>query len=76
MPDTPLNMISAKERGISISRSRHTEAQMIAALKQGERWGDSAREVGVHPIAACRHQESIGLTRAEILAASRVIRWD
>jgi len=49
---------------------------MIAALKQGERWGDSAREVGVHPIAACRHQESIGLTRADILAASRVIRWD
>jgi hypothetical protein len=33
---TKLNMISAKERGISMSRSRHTEAQMIAALKQVE----------------------------------------
>jgi len=76
MPDTSIEYDFSERRGISISRSRHTEAQMIAALKQGERWGDSAREVGVHPIAACRHQESIGLTRAEILAASRVIRWD
>src|SRR5689334_24451357 len=43
-------MISAKERGISMSRSRHTEAQMIAALKQveaGRAVEDVAREVGV-----------------------------
>jgi putative transposase len=47
---TKLSMISAKERGISMSRSRHTEAQMIAALKQveaGRVVEDVAREVGV-----------------------------
>src|SRR5438552_6689263 len=40
-------MISEKERGISMSRSRHTEAQMIAALKQveaGRAVEDVARE--------------------------------
>jgi len=31
---TKLSMIFAKERETSMSRSRHTEAQMIAALKQ------------------------------------------
>jgi DNA invertase Pin-like site-specific DNA recombinase len=40
----------ARERGRSMSRSRHTEAAMIAALKQmeaGRRAEDVAREVGV-----------------------------
>src|SRR5438128_1543539 len=40
-------MISEKERGISMSRSRHTEAQMIAALNQveaGRAVEDVARE--------------------------------
>ena len=48
-------MISSKERGISMSRSRHTEAQMIGALKQleaGRKAEDVAREVGVE--VACR----------------------
>src|SRR6058998_4404155 len=43
-------MISSKERGISMSRSRHSEAEMIAALKQveaGRKVEDVAREVGV-----------------------------
>src|SRR5437660_1359730 len=43
-------MISSKERGISMSRSRHSEAEMIAALKQvdaGRAVEDVAREVGV-----------------------------
>src|SRR5438093_915872 len=43
-------MISSKERGISMSRSRHSEAEMIAALKQveaGRGVEDVAREVGV-----------------------------
>jgi hypothetical protein len=31
-----LSMISAKERGTCMSKSRHTEAQMIEALKQLE----------------------------------------
>ena len=31
-----LSMISAKERGRCMSKSRHTEAQMIEALKQLE----------------------------------------
>jgi hypothetical protein len=46
---TKLSMIFAKERGESMSRSRHTEAQMIGALKQVEAWRaveDVAREVG------------------------------
>ena len=33
---TKLSMISEKERGRSMSKSRHTEAQMIGALKQLE----------------------------------------
>jgi putative transposase len=43
-------MIFAKERGRSMSRSKHTEAQMITALKQveaGRAVEDVAREVGV-----------------------------
>src|SRR5207237_8275607 len=39
-----------KERGISMSRSRHSEAEIIAALKQvdaGRAVEDVAREVGV-----------------------------
>src|SRR5712692_2119943 len=43
-------MISAKERGSSMSRGRHSEAEMIAALKQveaGRAVEDVAREVGV-----------------------------
>ena len=47
---TKLSMISAKERGSEMSRSRHTEAQMIGALKQleaGRKAEDVAREVGV-----------------------------
>src|SRR5207244_12745486 len=47
---TKLIMISSKERGISMSRSRHSEAEMIAALKQvdaGRAVEDVAREVGV-----------------------------
>ena len=47
---TKLSMISAKERGRSMSKSRHTEAQMIGALKQveaGRKVEDVAREVGV-----------------------------
>src|SRR5438876_12089359 len=43
-------MVFAKERGTGMSRSRHTEAQMIAALKQveaGRAVEDVAREVGV-----------------------------
>src|SRR5438874_4598180 len=43
-------MISSKERGINMSRSRHSEAEMIAALKQvdaGRAVEDVAREVGV-----------------------------
>src|SRR5438132_5497894 len=42
-------MISSKERGISMSRSRHSEAEMIAALKQvdaGRAVEGVAREVG------------------------------
>src|SRR6202451_2305548 len=45
-----LSMICAKERGRSMSKSRHTEAQMIGALKQleaGRKAEDVAREVGV-----------------------------
>src|SRR5579863_10169253 len=47
---TKLSMISAKERGRGMSRSNHTEAQMIGALKQleaGRKAEDVAREVGV-----------------------------
>ena len=47
---TKLSMISAKGRGRSMSKSRHTEAQMIGALKQleaGRKAEDVAREVGV-----------------------------
>ena len=47
---TKLSMISAKERGRGMSKSRHTEAQMIGALKQleaGRKAEDVAREVGV-----------------------------
>jgi putative transposase len=47
---TKLSMISAKERGTGMSKSRHTEAQMIGALKQveaGRKVEDVAREVGV-----------------------------
>jgi putative transposase len=43
-------MISANERGSGMSKSRHTEAQMIGALKQleaGRKVEDVAREVGV-----------------------------
>src|SRR5437016_12172106 len=43
-------MISSKESGISMSRSRHSEAEIIAALKQvdaGRAVEDVAREVGV-----------------------------
>src|SRR5437870_11674978 len=43
-------MIPSKERGISMSRSRHSEAEIIAALKQvdaGRAVEDVAREVGV-----------------------------
>jgi putative transposase len=43
-------MISSKERGRGMSKSRHTEAQMIGALKQleaGRKAEDVAREVGV-----------------------------
>src|SRR6202142_103507 len=43
-------MISSKERGRGMSRSNHTEAQMIGALKQleaGRKAEDVAREVGV-----------------------------
>src|SRR5437016_14358381 len=43
-------MISSKERGISMSRSRHSEAEIIAALKQvdaGREVEDVARELGV-----------------------------
>src|SRR5437588_5134383 len=43
-------MISSKERGISMSRSRHSEAEIIAALKQvdaGRAVEDVAREGGV-----------------------------
>ena len=48
--DTKLSMISAKEREAGMSRSNHTEAQMIGALKQleaGRKAEDVAREVGV-----------------------------
>jgi putative transposase len=47
---TKLSMISSKERERSMSRSNHTEAQMIGALKQleaGRKAEDVAREVGV-----------------------------
>src|SRR5208282_6860401 len=47
---TNLSMISSKERGRGMSRSNHTEAQMIGALKQleaGRKAEDVAREVGV-----------------------------
>ena len=47
---TKLSMISSKERGRGMSRSNHTEAQMIGALKQleaGRKAEDVAREVGV-----------------------------
>jgi putative transposase len=47
---TKLSMISSKERGRGMSRSKHTEAQMIGALKQleaGRKAEDVAREVGV-----------------------------
>src|SRR6266851_1400621 len=43
-------MISSKERGKCMSKSRHTEAQMIGALKQleaGRKAEDVARKVGV-----------------------------
>jgi putative transposase len=43
-------MIWSKERGRSMSRSKHTEAEMITALKQveaGRKVEDVAREVGV-----------------------------
>jgi putative transposase len=43
-------MICAKERGRKMSKSRHTEAEMIGALKQleaGRKAEDVAREVGV-----------------------------
>src|SRR5262250_3520071 len=43
-------MIFANERGTSMSKSKHTEAQMIAALKQveaGRKVEDVARECGV-----------------------------
>jgi len=43
-------MISSKERGRSMCRGRHSEAEMIAALKQveaGRGVEDVAREVGV-----------------------------
>ena len=44
------NTIWTKERGTEMSRSRHTEAQIITALKQveaGRTTGDVAREQGV-----------------------------
>jgi putative transposase len=47
---TKLSMICAKERGRGMSKSKHTEAQMIGALKQleaGRKAEDVAREVGV-----------------------------
>jgi putative transposase len=47
---TKLSMICAKGRGRGMSRSKHTEAQMIGALKQleaGRKAEDVAREVGV-----------------------------
>src|ERR1035437_7769500 len=47
---TNLNMISSKERGRDMSRSRDTGAQMIGALKQveaGRKAEEVAREVGV-----------------------------
>src|SRR5438132_2497393 len=43
-------MISSKERGITMYRSKHSEAEMISALKQVDAGGaveDVAREVGV-----------------------------
>src|SRR6266700_876416 len=43
-------MISSKERGRTMSRGRHSEAEMISALKQvdaGRAVEDVAREVGV-----------------------------
>jgi putative transposase len=43
-------MISSSERGRSMSKSRHSEAQIIGVLKQleaGRRAEDVAREVGV-----------------------------
>ena len=47
---TKLSMIFAKEREEGMSKSRHTEAQMIGALKQveaGRAVEDVARELGV-----------------------------
>src|SRR3989442_867286 len=44
-------MIFAKERGTGMSRSRHTEAQMIAALKQVEA-GEAALRVSAIACAA------------------------
>src|ERR1019366_4124005 len=47
---TELSMISYLRKGESMSRSNHTEAQMIGALKQleaGRKAEDVAREVGV-----------------------------
>src|SRR5438105_3714149 len=47
---TKLSMISSKGRGRGMSKSNHTEAQMIGALKQleaGRKAEDVAREVGV-----------------------------
>jgi len=47
---TNLSMISDEGKGKGMSKSRHTEAQMIGALKQleaGRKAEDVAREVGV-----------------------------
>jgi transposase len=47
---TKLSMIFSEGRGRGMSKSRHTEAQMIGALKQleaGRKAEDVAREVGV-----------------------------
>jgi putative transposase len=47
---TKLSMISANERGSGMSKTRHTEAQIIGVLKQleaGRKAEDVAREAGV-----------------------------
>jgi hypothetical protein len=64
-------MISANEKGSGMSKSRHTEAQMIGALKQleaGRKVEDVAREVGV---SILRPSRSLSLNLTE-----RFDRWE
>src|ERR1700678_3524271 len=75
---TKLSMICAKGRGRGMSRSKHTEAQMIGALKQleaGRKAEDVAREVGVskHTIYAWKAKYG-GLDVSEAQEAKQLRR--